>query len=338
MNSRERVMRAVEFAEPDRVPNGCYCLPVPPGPRADALRRLLDRHPPDFAEIHGMARALEWGPPWQRGYYVDEWGCLWRNLQDGVIGQPVAHPLAKWEDLEIYQFPDPLKGIDQIEDAISRATHERYMLSGEGTCGGVWHRLHALRGFENAMIDIAQERSEIFTLIKRLVDLNLKHLKRLVELDIDGVMFGDDWGTQQGLMVKPQHWRRCFRPAYKRMFDLVRRSGKHIFFHSDGFVMDILQDLIDIGVNAVNIQVSLIGIENLRERFGGKVCIAADVDRQHTLPFGTANEVTNLVRSIIQGFKSLNGGIILYGEIGPDVPLKNAESMLKALEKYGNLV
>ena len=69
-----------------------------------------------------------------------------------------------------------------------------------------------------------------------------------------------------------------------------------------------------------------------------KICIAADVDRQHALPFGTTEEVRRLLKNIIQGFRGQGGGLILYGEIGPDVSLKNAESMLKALQDYGELV
>jgi uroporphyrinogen-III decarboxylase len=121
------------------------------------------------------------------------------------------------------------------------------------------------------------------------------------------------------------------------MFDEVRKKGKHVFFHSDGYMIDILPDLIEIGLNAANIQVSLMGIQTIRERFGGKLCIAADVDRQNVLPFGTQSQVKDLVKKIIQGFKGLNGGLILYGEIGPDVSVKNAESMLEALWKYGKL-
>ena len=335
VNSRERVLKAVDFKKPDQVPNGCYNLAVPPGPRCEALRRLFERYPPDFAEASGMARTLEWGSSWQKGMYKDGWGVVRRNLQDGIIGQPVSHPLADWENFRTYQFPDPLDGMEDIEESVRKADRDKYLLAGGG---GVWHMLHALRGFENVMMDIIQGRRELIALIDRLVDFNLKRLKPILELNPDGVMFGDDWGMQRRLMIRLEQWRQYFRPAYKRMFDFVRREGKHIFFHSDGCVMDILQDLHEIGVNAVNIQVSLMGVENIRSKFGGKLCIAADVDRQYTLPFGTTGEVRNLVRDIILGFKKLAGGLILYGEIGPDVSIENAESMLKALQDYGKHV
>lgn len=80
------------------------------------------------------------------------------------------------------------------------------------------------------------------------------------------------------------------------------------------------------------------GIDRTRLESAHKICIAADVDRQHTLPFGTTEEVRRLLKDIIQDFRGQDGCLILYGEIGPDVPLKNAESMLKALQDYGELV
>lgn len=111
-----------------------------------------------------------------------------------------------------------------------------------------------------------------------------------------------------------------------------------MFFHSDGYVIEVLPDMIEIGLDVANIQVSLMGIQTIRERFGGKLCISADVDRQYMLPFGTPSQVRKLVKQIIQGFKGLNGGLIFYGEIGPDVSIENAESMLKTLQNYGKLI
>ena len=240
-----------------------------------------------------------------------------------------------WYKLADYQLPDPLVNIEESRKSISGADHSKYLLLDGGS---IWHRLHYLRGFKEILLDIVAGRKELLTLIGRIVDHNLVQLRSMLELGVDGVMFGDDWGTQQRLMIKLEQWRRIFKPSYQKMFDEVRRRGKHIFFHSDGYVVDILPDLIEMGLDVANVQVSLIGIQTLRERFGGKLCIAADVDRQNVLPFGTQSQVRKLVKDIIQGFRGQDGGLILYGEIGPDVSITNAESMLEALWKYGTLV
>lgn len=336
MNSKERVVKTVEFEEPDRVPNGCYCLAVPPGPRADVLRQLFEKYPSDFAEVSGMGRYLEWDASYQKGTYTDEWGVVHRNLQDGVIGQPIFYPLADWDSLETYELTDPLRDMRRLQKSIRGADQSKYLLFDSGS---IWQLMHALRGFKNILIDVVRERKELDTLIDKIISYHTRRLAPILEMDIDGVLFNDDWGSQQRLMIRPEQWRKHFKSAYKKLFDLVHSKGKHVFFHSDGYVMDLIPEWIEIGVNAVNVQVSLRGIDRTRLESAHKICcIAADVDRQHALPFGTTEKVRRLLKDIIQGFRGQGGGLILYGEIGPDVPLKNAESMLKALQDYGELV
>jgi uroporphyrinogen decarboxylase len=335
MDSKERVIRAVEFDEPDRVPNGCYSLPLPLGPRSDGISQLFVRYPSDFAEVRGMGRYIEWSAAYDRGTYRDEWGIEYRNLQYGVEGQPKNHPLADWESLETYEIPDPLSDIQDLQESIRGADQSKYLLFNGGN---LWQLIHALRGFENTLIDIMRGRKELDILIDKIVGYYTQRLAPILELDIDGVLYSDDWGTQQGLMLSPGQWSAHFRSAYKRLFDQVHSKGKHVFFHSDGDVMGLIPEWIGIGIDAINVQVSLMGIEETRRESAKQVCVAADVDRQHALPFGTTGEVDCLVRDIIRDFSGQGGGLILYGEVGPDVPLANAKSMLKALHDYGEQV
>ena len=168
-----------------------------------------------------------------------------------------------------------------------------------------------------------------------MFNLKVNFIKRWLELDIDGLYFSDDWGTMQGLMINPKLWREYFKPYYQKMFNIVHKAGKHVFFHSDGKVQDIIPDFIEMGGNAINVQVDLIGIDKLSKEFGGKICILADVDRQFILPFGTMDSVRDHIKHIIQSLAPFNGGLIAWGEIGPDVPLSNAEAMLQAFAEYG---
>ena len=335
MDSKERVIKAVEFKEPDRVPNGCYNLAIAPGSRADSLRRLYERYPLDFAEVSGMGRYIEWNTNYKKGIYTDAWGVIHENLQNGVIGQPINHPLAKWDNLYDYVFPDPLSDFRRFQKSIRKADQSKYLLFDGGS---IWQLIHALRGFENTLIDVVTRRKELVILIDKIIEYHLSRLSPILEMDIDGVLFNDDWGTQKRLMIRLEQWRQYFKPAYKKIFKSIHRKGKHIFFHSDGNVLDIIPEWIDLGVDVANIQVNLIGINETRLQTFRKLCIAADVDRQHTLPFGNTEEVRDAVKDIIQGFRGQDGGLILYGEIGPDVSLKNAEIMLKALKDYGRLI
>jgi len=338
MNPRERVIRAIEFEGPDRVPNGCYALPGAFYRHGKKLVDLLQRYPSDFHSFVStwtdMIEVFRDSVPYKAGINRDPWGCVWKTIHPGIFGRIIEHPLADLKNLEDYELPDidEVVDFDKVEKSIRLSGHQRYIL---GDSENFFERLHFLHGYENTLIDLTLGRREIRKLIDLLFDFKMRFIKRWLELDIDGLYFLDDWGTQHGLMINPRIWREIFKPLYKQMFDAVHKAGKHVFFHSDGYVLDIIPDLIEIGVDALNIQVDLMGVKVISERFGGKVCILADIDRQHLLPFGKPDEIKEHIKHIIQAFSNFNGGLIAWGEIGPDVPLENAEAMLWAFEKYG---
>lgn len=340
MNARERVIKAIEFEGPDRVPNGCYALPGALHKYSEKLVNLFQRFPSDFHRFISswtdMTDVFRDSIPYKGGINKDPWGCVWKTLHPGIFGRIIEHPLADLKNLESYKLPDisELVNFDEVEKSIRLSGHQHYVL---GDSENFFERLHFLHGYENTLIDLTMGRNELRKLIDLLFDLKMKFIKHWLEVDIDGLYFLDDWGTQQGLMINPKLWRGVFKPLYKKMFGIVHKAGKHVFFHSDGYVLDIIPDLIEIGVDALNIQVNLMGIERISEKFGGKICILADIDRQHLLPFGKPDEVEERVKHIIRAFSDFNGGLISWGEIGPDVPLENAEAMLWAFEKYGSV-
>jgi uroporphyrinogen-III decarboxylase len=332
MNSRERVIKAVEFKGPDRVPNGCYWLPGAINRYDGELENLFLRYPKDFHQFI-VSFSKSW-LPYQEGINKDLWGCVWKNIKPGILGRLIEHPLSDWKNLESYRLPDPseLINFNETEKNIRLNEHERYIL---GDSENFFERLHWLRGYEKTLIDITTGSKEFKKLIDAMFNLKVNFIKRWLELDIDGLYFSDDWGTMQGLMINPKLWRAYFKPCYQKMFDIVHKAGKHVFFHSDGKVIDIISDFIEMGVDAINVQVNLIGIDKISKEFGGKICILADVDRQFILPFSTMDGVKNHIKHIIQSLAHFNGGLIAWGEIGPDVPLPNAEAMLQAFAEYG---
>jgi len=335
MNSQERVVRAVEFREPDRVPNGCYHLPGALERYGDRLLSLYKRYPRDFAELYHWWHTSELLKAYEAGTYKDVWGCLWRNIRPGLFGRVVEHPLKDLERLDSYEFPKPTDLIDfnLLAEAVEAGRKKMKYLLGDGE--NFYERIHWLHGFTETLIDITRERIEFKALMDRMLRFKLEFIDRWLELDVDGIYFLDDWGTMEGLMVNPEKWRKLFKPCYSRMFQQVHKKGCHVFFHSDGKVFEIIPDLIEIGVDALNVQVSLIGLDPLIERFAGKLCILPDIDRQHLLPFGTPKEIAVHVKKLIKEFGDFDGGTISWGEIGPDVPLENAEVMLRTFDNYG---
>ncbi len=327
MNSRERVIRAIEFGGPDRLPVIYNVLPGFARSYPRELAELQRRYPTDFAET-GYVEFNEYTREIGVGER-DPWGALWVRYVDANKGQIVEHPLDDWAKLDGYRFPDPLQAGDwsRVPETLARNAGEKYVLVDGDT---LFQRMFYLRGFENLMVDIQEEPSALFYLRDRIVEFMLRKIERWLDYPVDCFRFRDDWGTQNQLFINPAKWRKIFRPAYERLFDAVHGAGKHVFFHTDGDTYAIIPDLIELGADVLNPQPAAIGMERLGEAFAGKVCFLGDVDRQTVLPFGTPEEVEAYVRLEASTLGTERGGYIGDGELGADVPPSNADALYRA--------
>jgi hypothetical protein len=191
-----------------------------------------------------------------------------------------------------------------------------------------------LRGVENLMLDIAEDREEVYVLADRLVD---EYLLPTVELAIESGAdlcgFGDDWGTQQALLISPAAWRRIFKPRYRKLFALAHQGGALTWLHSDGMTLEIIDDLIEIGLDAMNPQINTMDWPTLRRLTRGRLCLVPDFDRQGIFPFGTASEVVDHARAIRDTFGSPDGGLVFFAPIEAGLPLANIEAALAAFHE-----
>jgi len=235
-----------------------------------------------------------------------------------------------------YEFPDPemVGDWDRAAENAAKAGDKLYVI---GKGGEYFERMQWLRGFENLMFDFAEGREELNVLGEEIVMHNLKVLEmwQASGADLDAVQFGDDWGSQMQLMLRPSIWREFFKPNYKRMFDLAHEFGWRVHFHSDGHISEIIPDLVEIGVDVLNVQLPVMDLAELGRELKGKVCVRGGLDRQKILPRGTPKEVKSHVREVYSAFGSPEGGWIGNGEIGPDVPLENARAMYEEIVELG---
>ena len=337
MNSRERYTRAITFAGPDRIPVMHRSLPGAHRKYGRQLEELYARYPgdallsPSTRGWFGFRRGVGESSGKLRGV-KDEWGCVWDSLTDDYLGQVIGHPLDEWEKLDRFTWPEPTAGIEGVEEMVETVKadgHQHYSLIEVGT---LWHLTNWLRGFENSLVDVAEDRPEMYTLRDRITEFLLKRVEILLRYreHIDGILVNDDWGTQQAPMIRPAHWRKIYKPAYARIVQAIKSGHLFAHLHTDGVTDAIMEDLIEIGFDELNPQMSCMDIEDVGRRFGGRVCFRADMDRQYTLPFGTPAEVEAYVQRMYEAFGKRNGGYIGYGQVGTDVPLANAEAMLGA--------
>ena len=332
MNGRERVMRAIEFAGPDRVPIVHYPSRAALSKYGTRLTDILERYPEDFSISHYDFPAEQ--GTYRVGRYRDRWGVVWENIFEGLTGISKGHPLENWDAFEDYEFPDPLDDsiFNIVEEKMGEVGHQGYMSFGHL---GLFEKMQQLRGFNNLMTDMLLHKDRFHELVRGLTDYNLQRIRRWAETELDQILIGDDWGTQRGPMISPKLWVELFQPYYKEMCDAIHEAGKSVQLHSDGHILELVPHIIDCGFDLIHCQVKLMGMEEVSKRFGGKICFRADLDRQGILPFGTPEEVTEHVKEVIRNFAVFNGGLIGYGMMNPDVPLANIEAMWEAFRKYG---
>ncbi len=330
LNSRERVKKAIHFEGPDRVPINHHTLIEAWLKYGDRLKELYARYP---ADIVSFAFPNEYGERVGEGKR-DSWGAVWVRLGDDHKGQVIEHPLAEWESLDTYKFPDPddTEEYDRVAEMMQSEGKEKYVLADGGT---LFQRMFYLRGFENILMDLVQRDERALYLRDRILDHILGRIERWNQIGVDGISIRDDWGAQDRLLISPNLWRELFKPAYKAMCEAIHAGGADAHLHTDGYTIQIIPDLIEVGFDDLNPQLSVMDMVQLAGIVAGRVCIRSDIDRQHLLPRGTPHEVEAHVQKIIELFGRQNGGLIGDGEIASDVPLENAEAMLRAFYEKG---
>jgi len=328
MTSRERVIAAIEFSGPDRLPHG-YAFPGAIFDRYPDLGKLLRRFPSDFAGEEPIRPDSIAQRP---GKWKDEWGCVWRVPRAGFSGQVVEHPLSNWSSLKSYCWPNPHRMNLERSRWIAQHRGDKYVALGVPS---VFQRMIALCGFENLMLNIATGAPELLLLRDRIVSYSLVIIDRLLKFNPDGIGMGDDWGSQESLFIHPSAWREIFLPAYKTLFARIREAGKHVGFHSDGYTMEILPELVEAGVNWFWVDLTVNGLSALRERLAGRVCFKALPDVQFVLREGTPEEVKAYAKDLIAAFGTFNGGFIACSELQPDQPWENIVAILETFHEYG---
>jgi hypothetical protein len=305
-----------------------------------ASKELSDLYPvvDDFGYVD--ARSFQLGVVGVQGRSRDEWGCVWERLDPGIVGQVVEHPLAEWSAFDAYRWPDPRAywrfDTPNLAASIARARAQgKYVVA---YAGNLFELMQWLRGYEQLLIDFAEDQGKVRALAEQVAAYDLATVEAWLDLDGDAIGFNDDWGTQRALMIRPDLWRGIFKPLYRKLFDRVHAGGRHVHFHTDGNTLAILPDLVELGADVVNLQLSAMDPDQVAQVIAGRVCLRTDVDRQYVLTRAEPAEVTAYVRRILDLFGGPRGGVIACGEINSDSSLANVAAMYEAFERYGTYV
>lgn len=329
MTPRERVQRCVSMDQPDRVPRQTWLLPIAYHEHGRAkIDAFLERWPSDIdsaAVPNKRLAALTEGDPYAIGRYRDEWGCVFENLQAGVIGE-VKHPiLDHWGKLA--DLRPPIEALEVDREAVNAlcAASDKYMLA--GGWARPFERVQFIRGTENVYRDIARNAPEFRELLRRVHEFYCKELEVWAQTDVDGLALMDDWGMQERLLISPRKWRELFKPLYADYAEIARGAGKTLFMHSDGHIAAILEDLIDVGVTAINSQLFCMDLADIAARCKGRITFWGEIDRQHVLPAKDPDVARAAVRKVVEHLWDPAGGVIAQFEFGAGTNFAAAEAV-----------
>ncbi len=332
-NSRILVEKTLNFDNPRRVPRHLWLLPWAEKHHADSLPLLRERFPDDIQSAPGLYRKpLEVvGDRYSQGTYIDEWGCVFKNLEPGIIGIVEKPRIADWEDLEDFALPESTLSLDKEAVNVFCRSSDRFILS--ETTARPFERLQFLRTMEQALVDLMEQPPELFELIERIHAHYCKEIEVWAQTDVDGIALMDDWGTQSSLIVSPHIFRQIFKPLYRDYVEIARHFGKYVFLHTDGNILDVYPDFIEIGIDAINSQIFCMGLNELGERFRGKITFWGEIDRQHLLPEGTQKEIAQAVSDVMEALYE-GGGVIAQCEFGLRAKPENVLAVFETWESF----
>jgi uroporphyrinogen decarboxylase len=338
---RNNYLRALEFRYPEWIPCSVGLSPAMWKQYRDKLEDIVIRHPLIFGSYERGSRDFDDMPPGYRmgEYYTDNWGCVWYNIQGGIEGQVVKHPLEDWSTLGSYKPPDLLSKSERGErdwEKIKKYIEERRRMGliavGDGE--RLFDRLYFLRGFENLLLDIVRNDPRLPQLLKMLEDYEMKLINKWLEIGVDMISFHTDIGTQYGLMISPEKFRKYIKPMFKRLFMTCRNAGTHVYLSSDGRLLDIVDDLLECGVSVHDPQLRANTLEGIAMTYKGKMCVDLDLDRQ-MFQFCEPKDIKQQVREAKEKLYLPEGGLMMKAEIyAADVSLQNIEAICQAMEEF----
>ena len=284
MTSKEIVIRTLEFTRPERLARS---LPEPWGS--------------DFAHIGPATGDLETG--WEsvgdgRSERRDVWGNTWARIDAISKGEVAKGALESIEEAETFPLP-PLGDPARYGRAAEKAAKEKDRFVHGSLPGFTFNIARKIRRLDQYMIDLHLHRDKIEILHDRIDETLLAMIGNYGRIGADGIGFCEDWGTQLGLMIHPDMWREVFKPRFRRLCDAARKQNLKVLMHSCGKVTDIIPDLIEVGVDALQFdQQRVHGVDNLA-KYAGRVTYWCPVDIQAVLRKGDEAEIRAWARELV---------------------------------------
>lgn len=311
----------------------------------------------DYLEAHGATPPVFAGPtrissqPPERfaEYYTDvplpEGSSLSDHLTvDGVLRIPGSmyhfthkvSPLRNATSLsEVERFPFPRPedfSFDRMREVVEAAHADGRWV--KGVVGHLYEDSWAIRGYEPFLMDMMSEPDVCDYVFDRIFERNLAFATAAAAAGVDILHTGDDVANQNTLMFSKEIWRAFIKSRWQKTYEAAREINPNIeiWYHSDGNITDIIDELIEIGVTVLNpVQPECMDLPGLKKRYGSNLVFDGTIGTQTTMPFGTPDEVVRVVEERKRTLGT-DGALILSPThvLEPEVPLENIEAFLES--------
>jgi uroporphyrinogen decarboxylase len=268
----------------------------------------------------------------------DDWGVGWDMRQEGLF--MINHPLKDADDLDNYQFPDPnCPGLlDNVKPLVDKFGETHLICSYQVT--GLNERASALRGYEEWMVDTASNQEFAEELLDGIMAYQIQLAKNYIAAGVTCGRYGDDYGSQYGMLMSPKCFRELFKPRLAKIFAVYKEAGLPLVYHSCGDIRPIIGDLIEIGIDVLNnVQPEAMPRKELAEKFGNtNLIFYGGISTQQVLRTGSRNEIEAEVRNCIETLGKRGRWIMSTGiSITSDVAMERVDMLLDTLNRLRKL-
>jgi len=281
-----------------------------------------------------------------RHTFMDEWGVVWKRA--AYYYDMVDFPLkdnGTLEALENYNFPDPRDPgrVRGLAERAKEARERQLAVTLDPLAGGIIEMASSIRGHQNFYMDMAANPVFAETLLDRITDFfEAFYEETLTEAGeyIDIVFFGDDYGMQNNMTISPAMWRQMIKPRLARLIKKVKSTADVYFqLHSDGAILPIIGDLVEIGVDILNpLQPNAVGMDLpfIKETYGDQLIFHGVIDQQGNLPNGSVEDIREEVQNRLRVFGPGGGYIVAVSpNIQADVPPENILALFDNVRELG---
>lgn len=332
MTNRERVIASLNHKQPDKTPyNIGFTVP--------ARRKMTEFYgDPDFdSKLGNCFSFLSCSPAdaWREvrpNLWEDHFGVQWDRSIDKDIGV-VANRLVTPDNVDTLELPDPANPAiwGAFPSPTSRGADE-FVVANLGF--SLFERAWTLAGMDHLLMAMVADPDFANRLLDRILEYNLDIIEQACSYAIDAMMFGDDWGSQRGLIMGPDLWHEFIGPRVREMYQAVKKHNKYVFIHSCGKVDELFPKLIEYGLDVFNpFQPEVVDVYAAKRNVGDRLSFYGGISTQRTLPYASLQETRDEVRRLIESIGK-DGGFFASPahDIPSDAKPENVAAMLDVLQ------